>query len=64
MKKILEVITHPVTYANLLIVGTFILIEFFHTQAHYKMEIDVHGYCRQHESNNKYLEENTYEEDW
>ena len=64
MKKILEVITHPVTYANLLIVGTFILIEFFHTQAHYKMEIDVHGYCSQHESNNKYLEENTYEEDW
>ena len=64
MKKILEVITHPVTYANLLIIGTFILIEFFHTHAHYKMEIDVHGYCRQLESNNKYLEENTYEEDW
>ena len=49
MKKALEVITHPVTYANLLIVGTFILIEFFHTQAHYKMEVDVHGYCKQHE---------------
>ena len=64
MKKILEIITHPVTYANLLIIGTFILIEFFHTHAHYKMKIDVHGYCSQHESNNKYLEENTYEEDY
>ena len=51
MKKVLEVITHPVTYANLLIIGTFILIEFFHTQAHHKMEVDVHGYCKQYEMN-------------
>ena len=63
MKKLLQVITHPVTYANLLIVGTFILIEFLHTQAHYKMEIDVHGYCHQYNMKNP----NTFvedEDDW
>mgnify|MGYP001074537124 len=63
MKKLLQVITHPVTYANLLIVGTFILIEFFHTQAHYKMEIDVHGYCYQYnmKNPNAFVED---EDDW
>jgi len=63
MKKILEVLTHPVTYTNLMIIGVFIMIEFFHTQAHYKMEIDVHGYCKQHEFNDsKEFEE--YEEEY
>ena len=52
MKKILKVITHPVTYSNLLIIGSFIMIEFFHTHAHYKMEKDVHGYCYQYHMNN------------
>ena len=52
MKKILEVITHPVTYSNLLIVGTLILIELSHTHAHYKMEVDVHGYCHQYNMKN------------
>tara|TARA_R100001510_G_scaffold1357_1_gene1078 strand:+ start:674 stop:865 length:192 start_codon:yes stop_codon:yes gene_type:complete len=51
MKKVLEVITHPVTYSNLLIIGTLIMIEFIHTHAHYKMEVDVHGYCKQYEMN-------------
>ena len=63
MKKILEVITHPVTYSNLLIIGTLILIEFFHTRAHYKMEVDVHGYCHQYEMN-KPDDIDEYEEDW
>ena len=63
MKKVLEVITHPVTYSNLLIIGTLILIEFFHTHAHYKMEIDVHGYCTQYEMN-KPSDIDEYEEDW
>ena len=63
MKKVLEVITHPVTYSNLLIIGTLILIEFFHTHAHYKMEIDVHGYCKQYEMN-KPSDIDEYEEDW
>ena len=52
MKKILEVITHPVTYSNLLIVGALILIELSHTHAHYKMEVDVHGYCHQYNMKN------------
>ena len=63
MKKVLEVITHPVTYSNLLIIGALILIEFFHTQAHYKMEVDVHGYCHQYniKNPNAFVEA---EEDW
>ena len=61
MKKLLQVITHPVTYSNLLIIGTLILIEFFHTKAHYKMEVDVHGYCLQYNDKNP----NAFvEEDW
>ena len=52
MKKILEVITHPVTYSNLLIIGAFILIELSHTHAHHKMEVDVHGYCLQYNDKN------------
>ena len=52
MKKILEVITHPVTYSNLLIVGSLLMVEFFHTRAHYKMDVDVHGYCHQYNMKN------------
>ena len=51
MKKILQVFTHPVTYTNLMIVGVLIMIEFMHTRAHYKMELDVHGHCKQYEMN-------------
>jgi len=51
MKKILDIITHPLTYTNLLIVGSLVMIETFHTHAHYKMEIDVHGHCKQYEMN-------------
>ncbi len=61
MKKILEVITHPVTYSNLLIIGTLVMIEFIHTRAHYKMETDVHGYRLQYNDKNP----NAFvEEDW
>ena len=62
MKKILEVITHPVTYSNLLIVGALILIELSHTHAHHKMEVDVHGYCHQYnmKNPNAFVED----EDW
>ena len=59
MKKILEVITHPVTYSNLLIVGSLFMVEFFHTHAHYKMEVDVHGYCHQYNMKNP----NAFDED-
>ena len=64
MKKILEVITHPVTYTNLLIVGSLIMIEFFHTQAHYRMRIDVHGYCKQYEMNKEIETDEYSDEDW
>jgi len=63
MKKILQVFTHPVTYTNLMIIGVLIMIEFMHTKAHYKMEIDVHGHCKQYEMN-KPDEGDTYEEEY
>ena len=52
-----------VTNVDSLGIGTFILIEFFHTQAHYKMEVDVHGYCHQYNIKNPdaFVED---EEDW
>ena len=34
-----------------------------HTKAHYKMEIDVHGHCKQYEMN-KPDEGDTYEEEY
>ena len=64
MEKILKVIAHPVTYTNLMIVGTFILIEFFHTKAHYTMEVDVHGVCLKHQMNSPVTELDTFEEDY
>tara|TARA_B100001057_G_scaffold260339_1_gene260514 strand:+ start:3237 stop:3431 length:195 start_codon:yes stop_codon:yes gene_type:complete len=64
MEKILKVIAHPVTYTNLIIVGTLILIEFFHTKAHYTMEVDVHGVCLQHQKNSSVTELDTFEEDY
>ena len=58
MKKIIDVITHPLTVCNLIIVGSLVFIQIVHTHAHYKMEIDVHGHCA-----NIDLELDT-EEDW
>ena len=45
MKKIINAITHPLTVCNFILVGSLVLIQVVHTHAHYKMEIDVHGYC-------------------
>ena len=58
MKKIINAITHPLTVCNFILVGSLVLIQIVHTRAHYKMEIDVHGYCA-----NIDLELDT-EEDW
>jgi len=58
MKKIIDVITHPLTVCNLIVVGSLVFIQIVHTHAHYKMEIDVHGHCA-----NIDLELDT-EEDW
>jgi hypothetical protein len=42
--------------------GILILIESIHTDAHLKMEMDVHGYCRQ---NAEYQENKQFtDDDW
>ena len=45
MKKIIDVITHPLTVCNLIVVGSLVFIQIVHTHAHYRMEIDVHSFC-------------------
>lgn len=44
MKRVLEVILHPVTILNLTFVGTLGLIQVVHTKAHHTLETDVHGH--------------------
>ena len=61
MKKIINAITHPLTVCNSILVGSLVLIQVVHTHAHYKMEIDVHAYCKQ---NMEYQESLNAEEDW
>jgi len=39
-----KILKHPVTQFNLIIVGSFMLIQLAHTHAHYQMDTDVHGY--------------------
>tara|TARA_B100001057_G_scaffold428975_1_gene454801 strand:- start:492 stop:683 length:192 start_codon:yes stop_codon:yes gene_type:complete len=63
MKKVLEILTHPLTTCNLIIVGSLGLIQIVHTRAHHRMEIDVHAYCKQYEMN-KSVQVDDYEEDW
>jgi hypothetical protein len=46
MKSLTRVLLHPVTQFNLLIVGFLSIIQIIHTHAHYKMEMDVHAYCK------------------
>lgn len=45
--KLLSVLKHPVTQFNLIVLGSLGLIQIIHTHAHYKMEMDVHAYCKQ-----------------
>ena len=47
MNKIMQVLGHPVTLFNLMLVGFLGLIEVIHTRAHYTMEQDVHGHVHQ-----------------
>jgi len=44
IKKILQVLTHPVTGVNLCIVGLLLIIQVVHTKAHLTLESDVHGH--------------------
>ncbi len=48
MNKIIQVLGHPVTLFNLMLVGTLGLIEVIHTRAHHTMELDVHGHVHQY----------------
>ena len=52
----------PLLLLNAAVVSVLILIEFIHTDAHRKMEMDVHGYCRQNAEHQKNLEFN--DDDW
>ena len=44
MKKVFEVLFHPVTVLNLTFVGALGLIQVVHTNAHHTLETDVHGH--------------------
>ncbi|MBT24002.1 MAG: hypothetical protein CMD60_00785 [Gammaproteobacteria bacterium] len=59
--KYLKYVTHPITVLNLCIVGSLGMIQIIHTHAHYKMEVDVHAYCR---NNMEYQESLEQEDDW
>ena len=59
--KYLKYVTHPITVLNLCIVGSLGMIQVIHTHAHYKMEVDVHAYCR---NNMEYQESLDQEDDW
>lgn len=59
--KYLKYVTHPITVLNLCIVGSLGMIQVIHTHAHYKMEVDVHAYCR---NNMEYQESLEQEDDW
>ena len=59
--KYLKYVTHPITVLNLCIVGSLGMIQIIHTHAHYKMEVDVHAYCR---NNVEYQESLEQEDDW
>tara|TARA_B100000405_G_scaffold263163_1_gene199340 strand:+ start:340 stop:528 length:189 start_codon:yes stop_codon:yes gene_type:complete len=42
-----RIITSPITYFNLLIVGMLCFIGHIHNDYHHRMDEDVHGYVRQ-----------------
>ena len=44
----IQVVSHPVTHFNLLIIGFFILVEITHIHAHNTMEHDIHGVVRKY----------------
>ena len=49
--KIKQILCHPATHFNLLVVGFLFMIQFMHTHAHYTMSLDadsyVHAFCKQ-----------------
>ncbi|AGG54454.1 hypothetical protein CYWG_00170 [Cyanophage S-SSM6b] len=57
MKSLMRVLLHPVTQFNLLIIGFLSIIQIIHTHAHYKMEMDVHAYCKNNMEYNNQTDE-------
>jgi len=43
----MQVLGHPVTLFNLMLIGFLGLIEVIHTRAHHTLETDVHGHVHQ-----------------
>ena len=44
--KIKQILRHPVTHFNVLVVGFLFIIQSMHTHAHYTMDIDADSYVR------------------
>jgi hypothetical protein len=52
----------PLLLLNAAVVSVLIMIEFIHTDAHRKMEMDVHGYCKNNVEHQESLKFN--DDDW
>ena len=44
--KIKQILRHPVTHVNVLVVGFLFIIQSMHTHAHYTMSLDADSYVR------------------
>ena len=51
----LEIASSQVWLLPAILLGVLIAIESIHTDAHKKMEIDVHGYCNNHKGHQESL---------
>jgi hypothetical protein len=49
--KILQILNHPVTHFNVLVVGFLIGVQLMHTHAHFTMDGDPDSYCTALERN-------------
>ena len=47
LTRLKQIVSSPVTQFNFLIVGMLFFIQLVHTHAHYQLELDVHGRCKQ-----------------
>ena len=59
--KWLEIASSQLWLLPAILLGILILIEGIHTDAHLKMEMDVHGYCK---NNAEHQENLNFGDDW
>ena len=59
--KWLEIDSSQLWLFPAILLGVLILIEGIHTDAHLKMEMDVHGYCK---NNAEHQENLNFGDDW